>query len=697
MNKITILSVLLFSLCGPMFAGEQAVYNRLAEELSRDCGGTNKKIFIGFFPYSSGKDSHDSDIISEKIAAAMDKLVGIGTVSKEVRADVLSRMKIQRRGIVEERVIRKMGKMAGADCVVMGNLAAPNNELIELNARAVSVKSGKVLSVSWGILTRDWDRQYWDNIHSLHRLEKSSPPVASLFYERGKYYLDVEGGRYVDAVTDFSRALSIDESHWEAALARGYAYDVSYDYKKARADYARAAEINGEGLDVKYLLGMLSREEGRLEESVGYFADVVKAAPNDPLPYKQRAFSWMYAKQFDKAIEDFTRSIVLAPGQAGAYASRGQVYALKGNYDSAIADTEEALKVNPSLHQTYLTRGFAYSKLGESDKYEKSYAEAIRLWPAVLNDGFYGKTKEEEKSLLIQVLKNYDVGRNACEALLDRLAQYGGDEAVADAFTEVYKKSGPSRRIEILGAFRKLRSPGSLSFLSELLADDDVSVRLNAVFAIWRIGGDRAKQILSKALSDNSPDVRKLAIGSLGVLRDEGHLAEIARVAKREKDPEIKWLARQTAEKIQVEKAKRESKQLAEIDLWDLVDNIVWRGPRYEQVVGKMKSLPKEDWPGFIRKIDDFLAAFPSKKGDESWEALMFIMPHFIAPFESDPVLIGNLLGDMAADKSYGVVFRKMDMDHAKAEILQRIADDSEEYPVIRAAAQESLRGKNVK
>ncbi|OGR52682.1 MAG: hypothetical protein A2049_05970 [Elusimicrobia bacterium GWA2_62_23] len=405
----------------------------------------------------------------------------------------------------------------------------------------------------------------------------------------------------------------------------------------------------------------------------------------------------MYAKQFDKAIEDFTRSIVLAPGQAGAYASRGQVYALKGNYDSAIADTEEALKVNPSLHQTHLTRGFAYSKLGESDKSEKSYAEAIRLWPAVLNDGFHGKTREEEKSLLIRILKNYDVGRNAGEALLDRLAQYGGDEAVAGAFTAVYKKSEPSRRIKILSAFWKLRSPGSLDFLSELLADADVSVRLNAVFAIWRIGGDRAKQMLSKALNDNSPDVRKLAIGSLGVLRDEGHLAEIARVAKKEKDPEIKWLARQTTKKIQVEKAKRESKQLSEIDLWDLVDNIVWRGPRYEQIVGKMKSLPKEDWPGFIRKIDDFLAAFPSKKGDESWEALMFIMPHFVAPFESDPVLIGNLLGDMAADKSYGVVFRKMVIDHAKAETLQRIADDSEEYPLIRAAAQESLRGKNSK
>jgi tetratricopeptide (TPR) repeat protein len=63
----------------------------------------------------------------------------------------------------------------------------------------------------------------------------------------------------------------------------------------------------------------------------------------------------MYArhKQYDKAVEEFTKGIMINPNYADAYHNRGNTYAQMGKFDLALADYQKAIDINPKLWQSH--------------------------------------------------------------------------------------------------------------------------------------------------------------------------------------------------------------------------------------------------------------------------------------------------------------------------------------------------------
>ena len=60
------------------------------------------------------------------------------------------------------------------------------------------------------------------------------------------------------------------------------------------------------------------------------------------------------AREFDKAIADFTEVIRQDPNGAVGYNNRGVAYGYKGEFDKAIADCNEALRRKPHCAEAYL-------------------------------------------------------------------------------------------------------------------------------------------------------------------------------------------------------------------------------------------------------------------------------------------------------------------------------------------------------
>jgi serine/threonine protein kinase/tetratricopeptide (TPR) repeat protein len=86
-------------------------------------------------------------------------------------------------------------------------------------------------------------------------------------------------------------------------------------------------------------------------------------------------------REYDTAIEEFTKAIESRPLFALAYNNRGLVWAAKGNHDLAIQDYSEAIRLDPQFAEMYRNRGSAWQAKGEMDKALSDYSKAVRLDP----------------------------------------------------------------------------------------------------------------------------------------------------------------------------------------------------------------------------------------------------------------------------------------------------------------------------
>ena len=89
---------------------------------------------------------------------------------------------------------------------------------------------------------------------------------------------------------------------------------------------------------------------------------------------------------FDKAIEDFDRSISINPSSAEAYTGRGTAYALSGRYAPALEDFTRAIEMNDRFPLAYYNRGKLYLRTGRRGAAASDFEKACEMGR---NEGCY--------------------------------------------------------------------------------------------------------------------------------------------------------------------------------------------------------------------------------------------------------------------------------------------------------------------
>jgi tetratricopeptide (TPR) repeat protein len=84
-------------------------------------------------------------------------------------------------------------------------------------------------------------------------------------------------------------------------------------------------------------------------------------------------------KQFQKAIDAFTKSIELDPNYIPCYYERADLYEKMGKWEEALRDYNKMLELDPYFQAAYFNRGRAYSKLGDHEKAVKDFKTAAKL------------------------------------------------------------------------------------------------------------------------------------------------------------------------------------------------------------------------------------------------------------------------------------------------------------------------------
>ena len=94
---------------------------------------------------------------------------------------------------------------------------------------------------------------------------------------------------------------------------------------------------------------------------------VVEKEPNEVTPaYYNLGLAYGRKGQTDKAIEDFSKALLINPKLDMAYNNRGTAYYLQGQYDKAFGDFSSAIKLNPNNAEAYINRGYVYLKKGDT-------------------------------------------------------------------------------------------------------------------------------------------------------------------------------------------------------------------------------------------------------------------------------------------------------------------------------------------
>jgi tetratricopeptide (TPR) repeat protein len=101
------------------------------------------------------------------------------------------------------------------------------------------------------------------------------------------------------------------------------------------------------------------------------------------IAYNNRGNAYVAKGDFDRAIQDFERSITLDPTYIKPRNNRGVAHMKKGEHDLAIAAFDEAIRLNPNYGGAFANRAAAYVKKNDFARGAQDYDEALRLNPGL--------------------------------------------------------------------------------------------------------------------------------------------------------------------------------------------------------------------------------------------------------------------------------------------------------------------------
>jgi len=140
------------------------------------------------------------------------------------------------------------------------------------------------------------------------------------------------------------KALELDSTLGEAHATLGWikwVYD--WDWPGAELEFRRSIELepdSGAGMYADYLDAM-----GRFEEGMRQHKRARESDPISLIGSSNVAYGFYLARQYDRAIEHFKKTLEIDPGFALAHMSLADLYWRKGMYKEYVAELQEGLRL----------------------------------------------------------------------------------------------------------------------------------------------------------------------------------------------------------------------------------------------------------------------------------------------------------------------------------------------------------------
>ena len=125
--------------------------------------------------------------------------------------------------------------------------------------------------------------------------------------------------------------------------------------------------------------------QGKHAAAIKVFEQALKANPDQADVHDAIATAYFVVKQYDKAVEHFTRVTQLRPMDAKAYINLGAVFNRQEEFQKAADILKRAVSRDGKAVEAYYNLGIAYRGVKQPAMAINSYKEAIKLNPRMLD------------------------------------------------------------------------------------------------------------------------------------------------------------------------------------------------------------------------------------------------------------------------------------------------------------------------
>ena len=157
----------------------------------------------------------------------------------------------------------------------------------------------------------------------------------------------------------------------ETQLALGYyQYWVLRDYGLAKNTFGHLRKMLPGSSDVLYALGLVTRRQGKWDESISYFEQCLALDPRNAEVLSNTAWTYAMLRKFPAALKFYERALEITPNDLDLVAAKAGTYQAEGNLKEAAALLTGINEQSPV--QPFITK---MTQL----RLERYHGEAVRL------------------------------------------------------------------------------------------------------------------------------------------------------------------------------------------------------------------------------------------------------------------------------------------------------------------------------
>jgi len=172
------------------------------------------------------------------------------------------------------------------------------------------------------------------------------------------------------------KALALDNTLADAHTTLGAIqfYD-DWDWSSAEQEFKRAIDLNPSHAEAHKMYSVFLSSLGRLDEAIAEIGTAQALDPRALSPSVTAGWTFNYARQYDRAIEQCRKSLELDPQSVAAHDCLGDAYLGKGAYEQAIAECRVVAGGSSDDPLRLVGLGTAYALAGRRAEAEEVLAK----------------------------------------------------------------------------------------------------------------------------------------------------------------------------------------------------------------------------------------------------------------------------------------------------------------------------------
>ncbi|SNZ07829.1 Tetratricopeptide repeat-containing protein [Persephonella hydrogeniphila] len=270
-----------------------------------------------------------------------------------------------------------------------------------------------------------------------------SPDVPEVYFWRGKVATtDLNDEIIETAIGDFTQAIELKPDYWEAYFERGKVFLYFGRFEEAEEDFKKVIQLNPSFKDVYSYLAQIEIQRGNDQKAMEYLNEV--SSGGDYKYYYNLGKIFLNAKNYDAAIENFTKALEDNKYLVDGYYLRSKAYEAIGKYKEALEDLKKAATLTPEEKKFFTDMAKVYFKKAMKAADEGDIRKSADLFVEGLKINYNLKIEPEYEKILEEAAKDaMEKGEYQQAVLYLEFAERVVDNRCVDEqlpFEECYKR-----------------------------------------------------------------------------------------------------------------------------------------------------------------------------------------------------------------------------------------------------------------